>query len=83
MLVAAICDVVENVSMLNSLDGSITKWNVVLTYDMAVTKFSIIILVLIFVLICVVFFLARILANKETSYNDREFADANCANFRE
>lgn len=83
MLVAAICDVVENVSMVNSLDGSITKWNVVLTYDMAVTKFSIIILVLIFVLICVVFFLARILANKETSYNDREFADANCANFRE
>ena len=68
MVVAAVCDIVENVSMLNSLDGSFTKWNVLLTYDMAVTKFSIIILVLIFVLVCLVLFLARILTNKATGY---------------
>ena len=63
VIVAGACDVIENVAMLRSMSVELTTWNVVLTYDMAVTKFSIVILTLIFLAICVVFFLTRIFAN--------------------
>lgn len=56
---AGICDIIENVAMLNSLQGHLNGWNVVLAYDMAVTKFSIIILSLLFLVICLIFSLLR------------------------
>jgi hypothetical protein len=55
---AGVCDVIENIAMLYSLTGHLNGWNVWLAYDMAVTKFSIIILSLIFLVVCLIFFLA-------------------------
>jgi len=55
MIIAGICDVVENIAMLKSLNGMIYSWNVMLAYDMAATKFSIIILSILFIIICLIF----------------------------
>jgi hypothetical protein len=56
---AGVCDVIENMAMMHSLTGYLNGWNVWVAYDMAVTKFSIIILALIFLVVCLVFFLLR------------------------
>jgi hypothetical protein len=68
LVAAGICDIVENVAMWYSMNGHLTQWNVTVTYDMAVTKFSIIILTLLFLLVCLIFYLLRILTREsETS----------------
>ena len=59
LLGAGVCDIIENIAMTNSLNGHLNQWNVSLAYDMAVTKFSIIILSLIFIVICLFFYLLR------------------------
>jgi hypothetical protein len=41
--IAAVCDVIENIAMTKSLSGNATQFYVTLAYDMAVAKFSIII----------------------------------------
>lgn len=55
LVAAGICDVIENVAMLRSLNGSINNWNVVLAYDMAATKFSLVILSILFLSVCLIF----------------------------
>jgi hypothetical protein len=55
--IAAICDVVENIAMMKSLSGNISSFYVTLAYDMAVAKFSIIIIALIFLFICLLFWI--------------------------
>jgi hypothetical protein len=45
--------------MLKSLQGTATKWSVLLAYDMASTKFSIVILSALYIAICLVFRLLR------------------------
>lgn len=52
---AGICDVLENVAMTETLQGKITRFTVSLTYDMAMAKFSILILSLLFIVICLIF----------------------------
>jgi hypothetical protein len=59
LIVAGICDAIENVAMLNSMQGTMTQWSVILTYDMATTKFSIVILSVLFIFVCLVFRLLR------------------------
>lgn len=61
---AGICDVIENVAMTRSLQGQITSWNVMLSYDMAVTKFSVIIISMLFLLVCILFYVANLLFEK-------------------
>lgn len=41
LIVAGIYDVVENIVMLKSLQGTPTRWSVLLAYDMATANFSI------------------------------------------
>ncbi|MBO9564480.1 MAG: hypothetical protein J7621_16975 [Niastella sp.] len=55
LIVAAVCDVIENVAMTRSLLSVVSRWNVTLAYDMAAAKFSIIILCLLFILVCLIF----------------------------
>ena len=55
LVAAGICDVIENVALLRSLQGSIHNWNVILAYDMAATKFSLLILSVLFLAICLIF----------------------------
>jgi len=56
---AGICDVIENIAMWKSLHGRLNTWNVTIAYDMAVTKFSILILAMLFIVICFIFYLLR------------------------
>ncbi|HEY0677955.1 MAG TPA: hypothetical protein VGD17_06705 [Chitinophagaceae bacterium] len=64
MPIAAICDIIENVAMYRSLSGHLTALNVTLAYDMAVAKFSIIILTMIFLFICLLFWIGSKFAPK-------------------
>ncbi|MBC7829088.1 MAG: hypothetical protein H7122_15160 [Chitinophagaceae bacterium] len=59
IILAGICDIIENIAMLNSLNGRLNAWNVAWAYNMAVTKFSIIIVTLLFLMICLIFFSLR------------------------
>lgn len=65
---AAICDVIENIAMTRSLLGTITHWNVMLTYDMAAAKFSVIILCLLFILVCLIFWLGNKISNRNNKF---------------
>lgn len=62
---AGVCDVIENIAILNSLTGHLNGWNVLVAYDMAVTKFSIIILSFIFILVCLIFYILTRISTKE------------------
>jgi hypothetical protein len=59
LVAAGICDVIENVALLRSLHGSVRNWNVILAFDMATTKFSILILTALFIGVCLVFWPLR------------------------
>jgi hypothetical protein len=59
LIIAGICDVIENIAMLKSLQGTPTRWSVLLAYDMATTKFSMVILSVLYIAICLVFRLLR------------------------
>jgi hypothetical protein len=56
---AGICDVLENIFMMQSLRGNVSTINVMLSYDMAVTKFSILIVSLLFIVLCLIFWFVR------------------------
>jgi hypothetical protein len=57
--VAGICDIVENISMQESLRVHPTTFTVMLTYDMALTKFSILIVTFLFLIMCLLFWILR------------------------
>ena len=57
VVAAGLCDVVENIALLKSLYGNVYYWNVLLAYDMAATKFSLIILSVLFIAVCFIFWL--------------------------
>ena len=59
LIAAGICDVIENMALLRSLHGTINNWNVILAYDMAATKFSLLILSVLFLAICLIFWVLR------------------------
>ena len=66
LLAAGVCDVIENIAMTYSLNGHLNGWNVWLAHDMAVTKFSIVILALIFLVVCLIFFLGTQVVEKSS-----------------
>ncbi len=56
---AGICDILENIFMMQSLRGDVNPFNVMLAYDMAVAKFSVLILTFLFLIICLFFWALR------------------------
>lgn len=56
---AGVCDVVENVAITRSLHGVVQHWNVTLAYDMAAAKFSVVIICLLFILVCIIYYLSK------------------------
>jgi hypothetical protein len=66
IIAAGFCDVLENIAMWYSLNGYLNQWNVSVAYDMAVTKFSIIIVSLLFLINCLIFYLLEKLSPKKT-----------------
>ena len=61
---AGVCDIIENSAMLNSLSGHLNSWNVWVAYDMALTKFSILIVSLLFLLFCLAFYFLQKIGKK-------------------
>ena len=59
LIIAGVCDAIENIAMLKSMHGAMHRWSVVLAYDMATTKFSIVILTVLFIFVCLIFRLLR------------------------
>lgn len=56
---AGICDILENVFMQRTLANHPTAFTVMLTYDMAVAKFSILIVTFLFLILCLFFWALR------------------------
>ena len=54
-LIAGACDVLENTGMLYTIKKQVVSWVVHFTYDMAVVKFSLIFIALLFMVICLFF----------------------------
>ncbi|MBS1660092.1 MAG: hypothetical protein JST68_03475 [Bacteroidetes bacterium] len=52
ILVATICDVIENIALSHTLNGNISQWSVSLAYNLARVKFSIVIVCLLFMIAC-------------------------------
>ena len=57
--IAGICDVFENIFMQQSLLSHPTRFSVMLAYDMAVGKFSILIVTFLFLIVCLLFWILR------------------------
>jgi len=54
-LIAAVCDVLENTTMLYTIKRKAIPWVVHFTYDMALVKFSLLFIVLLFMIISLLF----------------------------
>jgi uncharacterized membrane protein YedE/YeeE len=52
IVLATTCDLVENVAVSHTLHGPVSQWNVSLAYNLARIKFSIVIVCLLFMLAC-------------------------------
>ncbi len=57
LIVAGICDIIENFSLLSIVNNGINDWNLHLSYDMAATKFSILIVTFLLLLVSSMFIL--------------------------
>ena len=62
---ATICDVIENIALSKTLMGTISQINVTLAYNLARIKFSIVIVCLLFILACALYWLIGKLAGEE------------------
>jgi hypothetical protein len=55
VVLASICDLVENIALSHTLQGPVSQWNVSLAYNLARIKFSIVIVCLLFMLACSIY----------------------------
>ena len=55
ILAATICDLIENIALSHTLTGAISQWNVSLAYNLARIKFSIVIVCLLFMVACALY----------------------------
>jgi len=52
---ATACDLVENIALSRTIRGHISQWNVTVAYDLARVKFSIVIVCILFILTCLLY----------------------------
>lgn len=62
---ATLCDIVENVAMSRTLHGEISHLNVLIAYNLARIKFSIVIVCILFMLACTLYWLIDRLAGSK------------------
>ena len=65
ILVATICDTIENIAMSKTLLGNVSQANVSLAYNLSRVKFSIVIVCLLFMLTCTLYWLIGKMAGEE------------------
>lgn len=63
--VAAICDIIENIAISRSLAGNISQLNVTIAYELARLKFSIVIVCVLFILTCALYWTIGRLAGED------------------
>lgn len=66
ILGATACDLIENISLSHTIHGPISQWNVTLAYNLARIKFSIVIVCLLFILTCALYWAIGRLPEKKT-----------------
>lgn len=66
LVAAAVCDVVENIFLARMLSNPANEFAVRMAYNFAAAKFSVIILTLLFLSICLIFFLMRMFTSKQS-----------------
>ena len=65
IVLGTICDLIENIAVAHTLKGPISQWNVSLAYNLARVKFSIVIVCLLFILACALYWLIGMLAGEK------------------
>jgi hypothetical protein len=65
IVIATICDIVENIAMSRTLQGNISQWSVTVAYNLARVKFSIVIVCVLFMLACALYWLIGKLVKEE------------------
>ena len=66
IVLATACDVIENIAISHTLHGPVSQWNVTVAYDLARVKFSIVIVCLLFMLTCSLYWaIGRLPGGKE------------------
>jgi hypothetical protein len=55
IILATICDLIENTALARTLHGPIDQWNVTMAYNLARVKFSIVIVCVLFMLACALY----------------------------
>jgi len=62
---ASICDFIENIALSQTIRGPISQWNVSVAYDLARVKFSIVIVCILFMITCLLYWAIGKLAGDE------------------
>lgn len=65
IIIATICDIIENITLSRTLSGHISKVNLLLAYNLARIKFSIVIVCLLFIMACSLYWLIGRLAGEK------------------
>jgi hypothetical protein len=65
IVLATISDLIENIALSHTLHGPISQWNVTVAYNLARIKFSIVLVCLLFILACSLYWLIGRLAGEE------------------
>ncbi len=65
IIIATICDIIENIAMSKSLQGNISQVNVTIAYNLARVKFSIVIVCMLFIVACALYWVIGRLAGEE------------------
>jgi hypothetical protein len=70
VFVAGIFDIVENIAMTRTLSGELTANMVSLTYKMAISKFSIVLMSVFFIGICIISWIAGVAERRSSDLSD-------------
>jgi len=66
ILIATICDIIENIAMSRTLHGAGSQWSVTIAYNLARVKFSIAIVCILFMLACALYWvIGRIVGERK------------------
>jgi hypothetical protein len=65
VVIATACDVIENIALSHTLRGPISQWDVSTAYNLARIKFSIVLVCLLFMLACALYWVIGKLAGPE------------------
>ena len=65
ILLATACDLIENIALAHTIRGPISQWDVTVAYELSRVKFSIVIVCLLFMVACSVYWVIGKIAGEE------------------